>query len=577
MQPAVRSDVARLAWQLRAVRWGGRGGSGYLHSDFAGYAERPLSSVHAALVRCIHELQGRVQSRRLAVFEAFYGLTAPPMEAQVLAELFGLSPEGVRHAVRAVESLILERLPRQKGRTATRLRPAVFEPRQANALPAIVAALTEAVGDEITIAALDELRARAEPGWRDSAHVLQQLSRMERLRARRRASQLAGYHQQRIDNDRKLRALIPTPRRLWPAGRAGDLEQALAEYSDVLPTDHDTAIHELTRKAGPNLDLVIALTATANNALVGAERDIEPLLSVIAAQFARDGSELDGDRAVALASVQAVRTALARELEDLSSLHYADSVLRLVGPFHPLGQQALREAALTLRAHKLFSAANACLRELASIARQLRQEDGRDVAVGQLYSHRVGLTLSVARAHAIGGQPPAPASLAELLSGTIAAADQIARHDPDGQSIGLVATLHRRAAELAFTWPEVSQSRQILAKTYGWANEFQDATARLGKLQWCRTAMTVALQVRDEEAFVRWDKRAEALAIGAPWHFTVLHEINDLRVQSQRLGLSRGGGTQPPRLIVASTSDLARLSRYTARPERSGSELLLRI
>ena len=380
----------------------------------------------------------------------------------------------------------------------------------------------------------------ADDNWRKSSHVLQELSRMQRLRARRRAAQLAGYHQQWISEDRRSRALIPTPRRLSPPSQARDLEHALAEYSDILPTDHDTAVHELTRKSGPNLELVTALTATANDALVGAERDIEPLLSVIAAQFARRGPELEGGRAVALASVQAVRTALAREVEDLSSLHYADSVLRLVGPVHPLGQQALREAALTLRAHKLFSAASACLRELDAVARGLSQSTGRDVAVGQLFSHRVGLALTIARARAVGGRPRTPVSLADLLSGTIAAADQIMRRDPDGQSIGLVTTLHRRAAELAFTWPEAPQSQRILARVYGWADEFQNATARLGKLQWCRTAMTVALQTRDEESFTRWDGRATALAIGAPWHFTVLHEITELCMQARRLGLTRG-------------------------------------
>jgi hypothetical protein len=310
---------------------------------------------------------------------------------------------------------------------------------------------------------------------------------------------------------------------------------------------------------------------------VGNERDVEPLLSLIAVQFVRHGLEFKGARAVALASVQAVRTALAREVEDLSSLHYADSVLRLVGPIHPLGQQALREAALTLRAHKLFSAANACLRELDAVARGLPEATSRDVAVGQLFSHRVGLALSVGRAHAVGGHPRAPVSLTDLLRGTIASADQIVRSDPDGGSIGLVATLHRRAAEIAFTWPEEPESRRILARVYGWADDFRVATARLGKLQWCRTAMTVALQTRDEEQFRRWDRQATALAIGAPWHFTVLHEITRLRMRAQQLGWTGEAVARPPRLIAASTSDLVRLSRYTARPEHSGSELLLRI
>jgi hypothetical protein len=210
MQSAARPDVARLAWQLRAARWGGRGGSGYLHPDFSGYAERPLPGVHGILVRCLQELDGRVQSRRLAVFEAFYGLAAPPLEARALAELFGLSPEGVRRAIRAVESLIVEKLPPQKGPQDARLRPAVFEPRRPTALPAIAAAMIEAVGDQITVAALDELRIQTDPGSRASAHVIQELSRMERLRARRRAVQLAGYHQQRIGEYRRLHTLVST-------------------------------------------------------------------------------------------------------------------------------------------------------------------------------------------------------------------------------------------------------------------------------------------------------------------------------------------------------------------------------
>lgn len=577
MRPAGPSDVAKLAWQLRAARWGGRGGSGYLHPDLSGYADQPLPRVHATLVRCLHELDGRVQPRRIAVFEAFYGLAAPPIEAQVLGELFGLSPEGVRRSIRAVESLVVHKLPPQAGNPAARLRPAVFEPRLSTALPAITAALTEAVGDQITVAALGELRVQVDPNWRESSHILQELSRMQRLRMRRRAALLAAYHQQRIGEDRRQRSFIPNPRRFAPPSQATGLEHILADYSDILPTDHDTTIHELTRKRGPNLELVTALTATANEALVGAERDIEPLLSVIAALLARGGFELEGGRAIALASVQAVRTALAREVEDLSSLHYADAVLRLVGPVHPLGQQALREAALTLRAHKLFSAASACLRELDVVAKGLPQSNSRDVAVGELFSHRVGLALSVARARAVAGRPRAPVSLADLLSGTIAAADQIVRRDPDGQSVGLVATLHRRAAELAFTWPEAPQSRRILPRIYDWADEFQGATARLGKLQWCRTAMTVALQTRDERSFTHWDRRAATLAMGAPWHFTVLHEITQLRIQAQRLGLTSGHVGQPSHLITASASDLARLSRYTARPERSGSELLLNI
>ena len=576
MRHAVPPDVARLAWQLRAARWGGKGGSGYLHPDLSGYAERPLYRVHAALLGCLHELEGRVQPRRLVLFEAFYGLAAPPMEAQALAELFGLSSEGVRAAIRAVDGLVLEKLPRQRGSATARLLPAAFDARRPTALPAIAAALTEALGDHLAVAALDELRVQAQPGWHGSGNVLQGLSRMTRLRARRRAAQLAGYHQQRISDDRRVNTLVPVPRRAWPSGRAGDLEQALVAYSDILPADHDTVVHELTRKSGPDPELVMALTATANDAFIGAERDIEPLLSVIAAQFAQSAPEPESGRAVALASVQAVRTALAREVEDLSSLHYADSVLRLVGPVHPLGQRALRDAALTLRAHGLFSVASAWLRQLGVVAQGLTQAGGHDEAIGQLFSHRVGMALSIARARPVGRHPQAPANFDDLLSGTLATASQIVRRNPGCHDRGLVATLHRRAAELAFTWPEAPQSRRILATVYEWADEARDTTARLGRLQWYRTAMTVALQAQDDESFARWDRRAEATAIGAPWHFTVLHEITELRMQAQQLGLTSGGNTQPSGLIAASASDLARLSRYTARPKRSGSRLFLR-
>ena len=566
-------DVAKLAWQLRAARWGGKGGSGYLHPDFGGYARRPLCHVHSVLLTSLRELEGKVQPQRVALFEAFYGLAAPPMETHALAELFGLSSEGVRRAIRAVEGLVLQELPRQRGTATTCLQPVIFDGHRPTALSAIAAALTEAVGDHITVSALNELRGQADPGWRGSDDILQGLSRMARLRVRRRAAQLAGYHQQRINEDHRVRTLVPTPRQLSPPGHAVDLEKNLAAYSDILPSDHDTAVDELTRKPGPDPQFVTVLALTANHAFITAERDIEPFLSVIAAQFARCALEPESSRAFALATVQGVRAALAREVEDLSSLHYADSVLRLVGPVHPLGRRALRDAALTFRAHGLFSAASACIRELGTVVRALPDDTIRDEAMGQFFSDRIGLALSMARARAAGHSPQAPADLVDLVSRTTATASQIVRRNPDSYDDGLVATLRRRVAELAFTWPEAPQSQRVLAQVYEWAD--QARIVRLGKLQWYRTAMTVALQTKDEESFARWDKSAEAMANGAPWHFTVLHEIADVRRQAQVLGLIRDDHTQQSRLIAASASDLARLSRYTARPLSSGSRLFI--
>jgi hypothetical protein len=353
------------------------------------------------------------------------------------------------------------------------------------------------------------------------------------------------------------------------------LENVLVEYSEILPTSHDTAIHELTCKSGPNIELVASLTGAASSAWMRHERDIEPLLAVLAAQFTARGSEVRGERAAALASVQAVRTALGREVEDLSSLHYADSILRLVGPVHPLGQQALRDTALTLRAHSFFSATNACLLKLDAVVRGLPQGPDRDLALGQLFSHRVGLALSIGRARATYGRPKALASLPDLLSGTITAARQIVRGNPHGHSADLVATLQRRAAELAFTWPQAPGALSILDRVYEWANEIPNETSRLGRLQWCRTALTVALQRRDEESFTIWDARAKMLSQGAPWHFTVLHEIEKIRILSQKVGLTSNTVTQHTNLITATSSDLARLSRYTARPEHSGSGIFL--
>jgi hypothetical protein len=570
------ADVARLAWQLRAARWGGRGGAGALHPDLGGYAERPLPQVHDTLVRCLRDLDGVLRPKRLAVFEAFFGVSGPPSDAQALAQQFALTPDGVRRAIHAVELLLAKGLPRKPGKAPAQLRPSVFQPHGANALPAITAAMAEAVGDQVTVAALGELRVQAEPGWLPSKEGLSALSRMGRLRARRRAACLAGYHQQRIDVSRALRTLVPTPRRLGALEQDGTLEPLLAEYAHVLPADYETAVCELTRKSGPNPELVTAIATAANEALIVTEQDVEPLLSVIAGQFARSRSDVKGSRVLALALVQAVRAAQAREMEDLSALHYADSVLRIVGPVHPLGQQALRDAALTLRAHYFFSAAAACLQNSGAVARSLPKSFARDVAVGQHFSHRAGLALSVGRAHASRGRPRPPTDLADLLYGTMATADQILQHDPDGGSIGLVATLRRRAAELAFTWPNAPESRRIRSRVFEWADEFRNATVRLGQLQWCRSAMVVALQMRDEEEFARWDKRAEGLSQGPSKHFTALQEIAHLRMRAEQLGLKAASDPQRPSgLIAASASDLARLARYTARPERSGSGLLL--
>jgi len=571
-----RAEVSRLAWQLRAARWGGRGGAGSLDPRYRGYATAPLAEVHGAFMECLRDLEGMATQRRLTLFEAFYGLAAPPADASPLAQHFGLTYDGVLAAVRAVETLVAERLPDRWGTQLERLQPATFDHRRPTAQAAISAAMSEAVGDKFTIAALNEMRVATDRVQPIASGILAESSRMARLRARRRSASLAGYHQQSIEAYRVRLRLVPTPRRFGVLSEGKDLELVLAAHRDILPTDLERAIYELTRRGGPNPELVGAIAANVNGALIILERDIEPLLSAITAQFKYGRRDLNSNRASALATVQAVRTALAREIEDLSSLHLADSVLRLVGPVHPLGQQAVREAVLTLRAHDLFPAAAAFLRELGTVAQSLPTSLDRDIAIGQLYSHKVGLALSIGRAHAYGTQPRLPADLTDLMRGTLKAASAIERHDTAGGNVGLVATLRRRAAELAFTWPDAPASHHVLPKVLEWAEEYSSATARLGQLQWCRTAMVVALRARNEGAFQRWEVQAEALAKDAPWHFTVMKEIADLRERASVLGFhSQVEQGRYPRLIAATAADLMRLERYTARPVRSGSKLLL--
>lgn len=568
------AEISRLAWQLRAARWGGRGGTGSLHPDLAGYAKRPLSYVHDMFGRHLRALDEVVRPQRLAVFEAFFGLAGPPSETRALADRFGLTLDGVRQGNRAVEVMLADGMPRHPGVVPASLQPAAFQPHRPNAIRAIAAAMTEAVGDRYLVAALEELRAQAQPGWRPPAESLSSLSRMARLRARRQALCLAGFHQQQIGLAGASRTLVPTPRRLGAFEASQDLDALLDQYADCLPTDFNSAVFDLTRKSGPSPELVTAISATAKEALVVAEHDVEPLLSAIALQFARLKAQPTGSRASALAAVQAVRAAQAREMEDLSALHYADSVLRLVGPAHPLGELALREAVLTLRAHQYFSVASAYLQKSEALARAQPRSFARDVAIGEYYSHKAGLTLSAGRASASGRRAPVPTDLADLLYGIMKAADHIKQRDPDGGMIGLVATLRRRAVELAATWPEAPESRRIRPMVFDWADEFRNATVRLGQLQWCRSAMVVALQTRDQEKFLRWDKRAAELSDGASEHFTVLQEISFLRERARRLGLSVAQ-REPAPLIVASAADLARLRRYTARPAHSGSGLLL--
>jgi hypothetical protein len=72
-----------------------------LHPAYRGYAGAPLAEAHTAFRECLRDLEGIASPRRITLFEAFYGLAAPPLDASILAHHFNLSYDGVLAGIRA--------------------------------------------------------------------------------------------------------------------------------------------------------------------------------------------------------------------------------------------------------------------------------------------------------------------------------------------------------------------------------------------------------------------------------------------------------------------------------------------